>query len=77
MIVAGCTDSYKLKQEKESWWLNVYGIDMSCLGKNFYIEPLVDTIPRHTILTDCCIFKEFDLKTCKVEDCVFSNEYKL
>ena len=77
MIVAGCSDTYKLKQEKESWWKNVYGIDMSCLGRNFYVEPLVDVIPRHTIMTDLCVFKEFDLKLCTKEDIQFANEYKL
>lgn len=52
MVVAGCADTYRLKTEKEAFWKNVYGIDMSCLGYNFYVEPLVENIPRHTVITD-------------------------
>lgn len=52
MVVAGCADTFRLKTEKEAFWKNVYGIDMSCLGYNFYVEPLVENIPRHTVITD-------------------------
>lgn len=77
MVIAGCTDKFQLKIEKELWWKNVYGVDMSCLGKNFYVEPLVETVPKHTIITDLCVFKELDLRTCTIDDATFSNEYRL
>jgi type I protein arginine methyltransferase len=70
MVVAGCSDTFKLKKEKEAFWNNVYGVDMSCLGKNFYVEPLVENVPRHTIVTDSCVFKEFDLNTCTQDELV-------
>ena len=59
------------------WWKNVYGIDMSCLGQNFYVEPLVDLCPPKLIVTDVCMFKELDLNNCTKEDASFANSYKL
>ena len=50
---------------------------MSCLGQNFYVEPLVDFCPPKLITTDVCMFKELDLNTCRKEDASFANSYKL
>lgn len=77
MICAGGTDWNNIKQEKERFWSNVYGIDMSCLGRNFYVEPLVDPIHPQHIVTDVCVFKEFDLTTMDISETAFANEYKL
>jgi type I protein arginine methyltransferase len=77
MVVAGCTDAFRLKSEKELWWSNVFGIDMSCVGKNFYVEPLVENVPQQTIVTDTCVFKEIDLLTCTADAATFANEYQL
>ena len=30
------------RSEKIDWWSNVYGFDMSCIGKTALLEPLVD-----------------------------------
>lgn len=30
------------RAEKIDWWKNVYGFDMSCIGKTALLEPLVD-----------------------------------
>lgn len=39
MYVCGLTDTKEFKLEKQSFWRDVYGIDMSCLGKNVLNEP--------------------------------------
>ena len=77
MYIAGINDETGLKQGKAFWWKNVFGVDMSCLGQNFYVEPLVDLCPPKYITTDVCLFKTFDLNTCKKEDASFANQYQL
>lgn len=39
MYVCGLTDTKEFKLEKQSFWRDVYGVDMSCLGKNVLNEP--------------------------------------
>ena len=77
MYMAGVDDHSKLRINKKLWWSDVYGVDMSCLGKNFLIEPLVDCSPKEMIVTTPCMFKELDLITCTAEDATFANQYKL
>ena len=51
MFVSGVDDHTNLTISKKIWWKNVYGVDMSCLGKNFVIEPLVDYCPKEMLIT--------------------------
>ena len=39
MYTCGVIDSRETKLEKVVFWWDVYGVDMSCLGKNTFIEP--------------------------------------
>ena len=50
---------------------------MSCLGKNFMVEPLVDSCPKEMLVTQACMFKQFDLLTCSYEEAMFANKYSL
>ena len=50
---------------------------MSCLGKNVYVEPLVDVCDADDVLTDVCKFYALDLNICTVEDCLFANQYQI
>ena len=77
MIVAGVRDLNRMKQDKAAFWGNVYGIDMSCLGKNFYIEPNIDQVEATNIVTDLCLFQSYDLNTAKAADLSFANDYRL
>ena len=45
MNIAGVDDETNLSLSKKMWWSDIYGVNMSCLGKNFLIEPLVDLCP--------------------------------
>ena len=77
LYVAGVDDHTNLSLQKKMWWKDVYGVDMSCLGKNFIIEPLVDLCPKAMLVTQPCMFKELNLTTCTVQDAVFANKYAL
>jgi protein arginine N-methyltransferase 1 len=41
------------KAEKIDFWENVYGFDMTCIKKQAMLEPLVDTVDRNQIVTNC------------------------
>lgn len=69
MYVCGVQDTREYKLEKLTFWRDVYGIDMSCLGRNVYVEPLVDVCDSEDILTDVCKFYALDLNTCNESDC--------
>ena len=51
MVMAGVDDRSNLALQKKLWWSDVYGVDMSCLGKNFLVEPLVDLCPKEMLVT--------------------------
>lgn len=76
LYMAGFEDSY-VKSSKVTFWKDVYGIDMECLGNMTFVEPLVEHIPPKNIVTNVCKFFEIDLYTCKKEDASFSNTYCL
>jgi len=53
---------------------------MGCLGRNFYVEPLIDYVDKSNIVTDVCKFHQIDLNTCTSQDkgvSTFANAYKL
>ena len=64
MYVCGIKDFREIKLEKMTFWRNIYGIDMSCLGKNTTIEPCVDLCRSEDIITNVCRFYALDLNTC-------------
>lgn len=74
LFLAGFEDSV-VKQSKISFWREVYGINMDCLGKMIFVEPIVEHIPPKNIVTSICKFHEIDLYTCNKETATFSNIY--
>ena len=65
------------KEDKINWWENVYGFDMSCIGKMAITEPLVDSVDPKQLVTNYCLVKEVDLYTVKEEDLSFDSEFTL
>ena len=35
-------------------WDNVYGFDMSCIKDIALLEPLVDTVPQNSVISNFC-----------------------
>ncbi|GMH15458.1 hypothetical protein Nepgr_017299 [Nepenthes gracilis] len=58
------------------FWENVYGFDMSCVGKELVEDaaetPIVDIIDSGDIVTMTVVLQTFDLATMKVEDMDFT-----
>lgn len=65
------------KDDKIHWWEDVYGFDMSALGKVAVTEPLVDVVDRNQVVTSACLLKEIDIQTCTKEDIPFQSEFMI
>ncbi|XP_062093122.1 probable protein arginine N-methyltransferase 3 [Humulus lupulus] len=63
------------------FWENVYGFNMSCVGKEL-VEgaaqmPIVDVIEGHDLVTDAAVLKTFDLVTMKPDEVDFTASAEL
>uniref|UniRef100_A0ACD5UJV5 Uncharacterized protein n=1 Tax=Avena sativa TaxID=4498 RepID=A0ACD5UJV5_AVESA len=63
------------------FWENVYGFDMSCIGKEVTGSsarfPLVDILPSQDIVTDTAVLHSFDLASMKESDMDFTSSLEL
>ncbi|KAL2902977.1 putative protein arginine N-methyltransferase 3 [Bienertia sinuspersici] len=63
------------------FWENVYGIDMSSVGKELVKDaaelPIIDVVDSHDIVTDNAVLKNFDLATMNIEDMDFTSSIEL
>jgi len=65
------------KAEKIDFWENVYGFDMTCIKKQAMLEPLVDTVDRNQLVTNCQSLKTMDISKMKPGDASFTASFKL
>ncbi|ERM98123.1 probable protein arginine N-methyltransferase 3 [Amborella trichopoda] len=63
------------------FWEDVYGFDMSCIGKEVTEDaaqlPIVDIVDSQTLVTDPCVLHIFDLVTMRREDMDFTANFEL
>ncbi|KAM0907633.1 hypothetical protein ACQ4PT_016020 [Festuca glaucescens] len=63
------------------FWENVYGFDMSCIGKEVTGSsarfPLVDILPSQDIVTDTAVLHSFDLASMNESDMDFTSSLEL
>lgn len=63
------------------FWREVYGFDMSCVGKALLDEasnaPIVDSLKGEDVVTTTCCFKTFDLTTMSAEEADFTSTFSL
>jgi len=72
MYVALIEDA-QFKDEKRTFWNEVYGVDMSCLTTTVMREPVIDVVPGEILMTTSCKILELDLTKMKVSDVEFSS----
>jgi len=65
------------KEDKISFWDNVYGFDMSCIKQMAIQEPLVDTVDNNQVMTTAAKLLTVDIHTVKIEDLDFSIPFRL
>ena len=76
LYIAALEDS-AYKQQKKSFWTDVYGVNMSCLTPTVMREPLVDQVDSNMIMSTESKILSLDLVNCKKEDVEFSSKYEL
>jgi len=76
MYVAAIEDS-EYMGDKQHFWKNVYGVNMSCMTNGIFTDPMVDTVPSANIMSDSCCILDLDLVNMKQSDVEFSNSYAL
>lgn len=76
-IYLSAIEDQEYKEEKISFWENVYGFDYSCIKEIALREPLVDSVEPSSIVTHPTSVKELDLTTCTKEDLTFSVPFSM
>ncbi|KAG8905885.1 type I protein arginine N-methyltransferase Rmt1 [Tulasnella sp. 403] len=76
LYLAGIEDG-DYKEEKISYWDDVYGFDYSCIKEIALREPLVDTVDMKAVVTRPCMVKKIDLRTARKEDLTFEAPFTL
>ena len=59
-----------------TFWRDVYGFDMKAMQAGIYDDARMLVMPEKTVAGTPCLVKHFDLHTVKVEDLVFSVDWK-
>ena len=76
LYIAALEDSV-YKEQKKSFWNDVYGVNMSCLTPTVMREPLVDQVDSNMIMSSESKILSLDLVNCKKEDVEFTAKYEL
>merc|ERR1712203_199461 len=76
LYVTGIEDR-QYKDDKISWWDDVYGFNMSSIRKVAISEPLVYSVDHKCVVTNNCMIKEIDIHTVKKEEIPFSSNFSL
>eukprot|EP00124_Ichthyophonus_hoferi_P001644 Ihof_evm5s91 gene=Ihof_evmTU5s91 len=65
------------KEQKISWWDNVYGFDMSCVKEMAMTEPLVDSVNNDQVVAEHTAIYSIDILTVKKEDLAFEVPFSV
>lgn len=76
-LYIGAIEDGSYKDEKIGFWDNVYGFDMSSIKEIALLEPLVDTVPPASIVSNFCPILHINMHTVKVEDLTFSSPFSI
>eukprot|EP00045_Choanoeca_perplexa_P012288 m.133556 g.133556 ORF g.133556 m.133556 type:complete len:349 (+) comp15952_c0_seq4:3140-4186(+) len=76
IIVSGIEDQ-QYRDDKLTFWDNVYGFDMSVIRRMAMLEPLVDTVDASQRATDHCTMIEFDMNTVTVADLSWKAPFQI
>lgn len=74
--IAGIEDG-AYKEEKISYWENVYGFDYSPFIEVAMAEPLVDTVENQSVVTTSAKLIDIDINTIKLEELAYFKKFTL
>jgi type I protein arginine methyltransferase len=64
LYVAAIEDS-EYKGDKENFWKNVYGVNMSVMSEGLWKDPVVDKVESTALMSDSCCILDIDLVNMK------------
>jgi len=67
----------QFKDERINFWEDVYGFNMTCLKNISLAEPLIEAVPKSSVVSNSCLLKEIDLYTVKKDDISFDSPFCL
>ncbi|KAJ2259543.1 Nuclear SAM-dependent mono-and asymmetric methyltransferase [Coemansia sp. RSA 371] len=76
MVISTIEDG-DYKEDKLSFWDNVYGFKMSAIKDAAMHEPLVDTVESRVVNASQCVFKTIDIMTVTKADLNFSVPFEI
>ncbi|EDQ88287.1 uncharacterized protein MONBRDRAFT_37585 [Monosiga brevicollis MX1] len=76
IFLSGIEDQ-QYKDDKITWWENVYGFDMSAMKRMAMLEPLVDVVDPQQIATSDCLVLTIDLNTVTVDDLTWEADFDI
>ena len=76
LYMAGLEDG-KYKNEKKTFWDDVYCVDMSCMASTVLRDPLVDVVNSSYVVTSAAKILQLNLCTMKPSDVEFTAGYQL
>lgn len=76
-IYLSVIEDQEYREEKISFWENVYGFDYSCIQDIALHEPLVDTVSFKAVVAHPFAVKRLDLTTCTKDDLTFTTPFEL
>lgn len=76
MMLVGIEDA-EYKEQKISFWDDVYGFNMRAIKEVALREPLVDIVAGESVVTSPAVFKEIDINTVTKADLAFLSEFSM
>ncbi|EMD39598.1 hypothetical protein CERSUDRAFT_111907 [Gelatoporia subvermispora B] len=76
-MLLGLSEASELYKERVGWWGDVYGFDLSAMGKNVYEEAIVDVVGAETMLSESCVIKDLYVPSLTPKQLDFSSPFTL
>ncbi|GAB5585425.1 hypothetical protein Unana1_00325 [Umbelopsis nana] len=76
ILLAGIDDE-NVKNDRHSFWDDVYGFKMSAMKESVVNEAIVDFVSDKTIITDAVCIKDLPLQTIRIPELDFVSSFKL
>ncbi|OCH89934.1 S-adenosyl-L-methionine-dependent methyltransferase [Obba rivulosa] len=76
-MVLGLSEVSELFKERIGWWDDVYGFDLSVMGKDVYDEAIVDIVGTETMLSDRCVIKDLYVPDLAPKQLDFTSPFTL
>lgn len=74
LVASGDVDTHK---KLIDFWSDVYGYKMNCMKSEVVREASIDIVSSKNIISEPCIVKDIDIRTCNTDVMDFTSDFKL